>query len=227
MEKRVAESPDFHSNRKEQGLVSRLKSRSPGAYDELVNQYARRLFSVAMRILRDAQDAEDCVQETFLKVFQSISSFREQASLSTWLYRIATNRALSKLRKERRNPVVAVESYLPQFVDGEHATVVRDWSRLPEAALLRRELTDHLERFVAELPEHYRIPYILKDLEKLSEAEVSETLGLPVSTIKNRVHRARLVIRARLDEYLLGPAPAMPAERVLAMSVSRSTSAAL
>lgn len=198
--------PVYQNESQEQRLVSGLKSRSPEAFDELVNRHARRLFAVAMRILRNAQDAEDCVQETFLRAFQSISSFREQSSLSTWLYRIATNRALSKLRKERGIPVVAVEDYLPQFVEGEHATIVRDWRQLPDQALQSRELIAHLERFIAELPEHHRIPYILKDLEELSEAEVSRILGLPKTTIKMRVHRARLVIRSRLEEHLLGPA---------------------
>ena len=211
MKKHVSQNPASRSDSEEQRLAAGLQMGSPEAFDELVDRHARRLFSVAMRILRNAQDAEDCVQETFLKVFQSISSFRGQASLSTWLYRIATNQALTKLRKERGNPVVDVESHLPKFVLGEHLTVVRDWSQLPDLALQTKELTENLERFIAELPEHYRIPYILKDMEKLSEAEVSEALGLPKTTIKNRVHRARLVIRSRLEEHLLGPAPSMPA----------------
>lgn len=227
MEKRVAESPKSHTDRKEQRLVDRLKSHSPGAFDELVGRYAGRLFSVAIRILRDPQDAEDCVQETFLKAFESISSFREQASLSTWLHRIATNQALSKLRRQRRNPVVAVETYPTRFANGDHASYVPDWNRLPEALLLRRELSDHLQRLVSELPQHYRVAYTLKDLEKLSEDEVSRTLGLPITTIKNRVHRARLVIRAGLEELLLGPASALPAERPFPSSRVESTCAAL
>ncbi|HSR50211.1 MAG TPA: sigma-70 family RNA polymerase sigma factor [Acidobacteriota bacterium] len=221
MEKRDDESRKFHPDDREQILVERLKRRSSQAFDELVSCHGHRLQGVAMRILRNAQDAEDCVQETFLKAFQSISSFRGQASLSTWLYRIATNLALSRLRKKRRTPLVDVDSRLPDAC-ARHPSAVRDWSRMPETALLRRELADQVRKLIAELPETYRLPYVLKDLEKLSESEVCQALGLPKSTIKSRVHRARVFIRSELKERRLGPAPAVPAGGVLASLAARS-----
>lgn len=217
MEKAVDQAP-------ESALVARLKRRSPEAFEELVALHARRLQSVAMGILHNAQDAEDCVQETFLKAFQSISGFRGKASLSTWLYRITTNLALSQLRKERRNRVVDMESDLPAAHD-RHPASVRDCSSIPETALLGRELADQVQKLINQLPEHYRKPYILKDLEKRTEAEVSRTLGLSKSAIKCRAHRARVFVRSRLEKRRLGPAPSNLAASVWASLDARSVPA--
>lgn len=214
MEKAVDKAP-------ESVLVARLKRRSPRAFDELVAGHARRLQSVAMGILQNAQDAEDCVQETFLKAFQSISGFRGQASLATWLYRIATNLALSKLRKARRNPVVDWESDQSR-VRGRHPTAIQDCSQLPETALFGRELADQVQGLINQLPRNYRMPYILKDLEKLTEAEVSQTLGLSKSAVKSRVHRARVFVRSRLEERRLGPESANLAASAWASLDARS-----
>ena len=182
-------------------LVQRLKKKSPEAFEELVSEYARRLYSVSLRILRNPQDAEDAVQETFLKVLQSIDSFREDSSLYTWLYHIVSNESLMKLRREGKREVVPIEPYLPKFEQGQHKEQIHDWSQqLPDQTLETQELSDFFAKCIDELPEHYRIAYILKDVEKLSEDQVCNILRISKWAMKSRVHRARLAIRERVGE---------------------------
>lgn len=184
-----------------ENLVSSLKQRSPEAFEELVQNYGRRLYFVSFRILRNAEDAEDTVQETFLKAFQNIDSFREESSLYSWLYRIVTNESLLKLRKKGPSQVVPIDPYLPHFEGAQHVAEIMDWTELPDFALHTQELGEFFERCITELPEEYRIAYLLKDVEKLSEDEVCNILGVSKATMKNRVHRARLVIRKRVENY--------------------------
>lgn len=182
-----------------QPLIESLKRKSEGAFEELVAAYGRRLYYVSLRILRNRQDAEDAVQETLLKALQSIQGFREESSLYTWLYRITCNQSLLKLRQRHR--VVSIEPYLPQFENGQHRHEVLDWEKAPDRALHAEQLSQFFEQCVDELPEDYRVAYILKDIEKLSEEQAAEVLGVTRSTLKNRVHRARLVIRKRVEDH--------------------------
>ena len=189
----------------EETLVESLKQKSSEAFEELVTRYARRLYVVSYRILRNPQDAEDAVQETFLQVFRSIHRFREESSLFTWLHRIATNQALDKLRKQGPFEVVPIEPYLPHFESGRLVDQMRDWRKEPNFVLQAKELELFFEKCINELPDEYRSPYILKDVEKLSEDQVCEILGLSKPIMKNRVHRARLVIRKRVEEQFSSP----------------------
>lgn len=184
----------------EEMLVESLKQKSSEAFEELVTRYARRLYSVSYRILRNPQDAEDAVQETFLQVFRSIHKFRKESNLFTWLHRIATNQALDKLRKQGQFNVVPIEPYLPRFESGRLVDQMRDWRKEPNFVLQAKELELFFEKCINELPDEYRIPYLLKDVEKLSEDQVCEILGLRKPIMKSRVHRARLVIRKRVGD---------------------------
>ncbi len=185
----------------EQGLVGRLKQKSTEAFEELIALYTRRLYYVSFRILRNAQDAEDAVQETFLNAFQTIGDFREESSLYTWLYRIACNQSLMKLRQQSQHRVVSIEPYLPRFEQGQHVDACLDWTQAPDFALRTQELADFFQKCIDELPEDYRLAYILKDVEKLSEDRVCEILGVSKPTMKNRVHHARLMIRKRVQDH--------------------------
>lgn len=185
--------------------VKLLKERSEEAFEQVVREYGRRLYYVALRLLRRPAEAEDAVQETFLKAFRAIDTFHENSSLFTWLYRIVCNESLMRLRKRSRDRTVAIEDYLPAFDRGEHVEAVGDWVHAPDVVARSRELQEFYERCIDELPDDYRLAYILKDLEKLSEDEVCAVLELTKPTMKNRVHRARLVIRRRIDQrYGLG-----------------------
>lgn len=185
---------------KKQALVERLKLGCPEAFEELVAVYGRRLYSVSFRILRNASDAEDAVQETFLSVLRNIGSFREESALYTWLYPIVCNQSLAKLRSRNRRQTIAIEDYLPRFERGEHAESILDWRDVPETRLRASELSDFFEKCIDELPEEFRLAYLLKDVEGLSEEGVCEILQIPATTMKNRVHRARVVIRKRVED---------------------------
>lgn len=184
----------------ERKLIEHLKQKSEEAFAELVSTYAQRLYYVSLRILRNPQDAEDAVQETFLNAFQAINNFREESSLYTWLCRIVCNQSLLKLRQQRQHNVVPIEDYLPQFERGQHKDTILDWNEAPDRSLHAEELAEFFEQCIDELPEDYRIAYILKDVEKLPEERVAEIVGASRSAIKNRVHRARLVIRKRVED---------------------------
>lgn len=189
----------------EETLVESLKQKSSEAFEELVARYAHRLYLVSYRILRNSQDAEDAVQETFLQVFRSIHKFRKESSLFTWLHRIVTNQALEKFRKQGQFEIVPIEPYLPRFESGRLVDQMRDWRKEPNFVLQTKELELFFEKCINELPGEYRIPYILKDVEKLSEDQVCEILGLSKPIMKNRVHRARLVIRKRVEDRFFSP----------------------
>jgi RNA polymerase sigma-70 factor, ECF subfamily len=184
----------------ERQLVEQLSGNPAEAFEVLVRRYGRRLHAIGYRILGDVQDAEDVVQETLLKVFESIHTFRSDASLYTWLYRIATNFALTRLRKERRHETLPIEPYLPQYNHGQHVGEIEDWSHLPDEEASAAELSRFFQQCLGELPEDYRVAYILKDIEKFSEEEVAEILNVTKAAMKNRVHRARVVIRQRIQE---------------------------
>lgn len=196
-----AQPPRCQSTQGEQALIEGLKQKSDEAFEELVAHYARRLYYVSLRILRNPQDAEDAVQETLLNTFQSIDGFREECSLYSWLYRIVCNQSLEKLRQRQQRVVLPIEPYLPEFDYGQHKERILDWNETPDRVLHTEELSKFFEQCIDELPEDYRIAYILKDVEKLSEDQAAEIAGVNKSTIKNRVHRARLVIRKRVQDH--------------------------
>lgn len=181
-------------------MIDQLKKGSPEAFEELVASYGKRLYSVAVRILRNPHDAEDAVQEAFLKVLRSIDSFREDSSLYTWLYRIVCNQSIMKYRQRAKRDVISIESYLPRFEHGQHVEAFVDWREQPDGELQSHELSEFYEECIGDLPENYRIAYILKDVEGLSEDKVCQILRASKPAVKNRVHRARLVIRKRVEE---------------------------
>jgi len=187
-------------DRKEHSFVKRLKRKSPQAFEELIQTYACRLYSVGMRILDNSEDTEDVVQETFLKASQSFKSFREESSLYTWLCRIMINESLMKLRQARKHRLVPIEPYLTRLEQGQDSQPIGA-STQPDLMLDGRELAGFFEKCIIELPQNYRSPYILKDVEKLSEDQVCEALQIPKSVMKNSVHRARLVIRRRVENH--------------------------
>ena len=137
----------------EETLVESLKQKSSEAFEELVTRYAHRLYLVSYRILRNSQDAEDAVQETFLQVFRSIHKFRKESSLFTWLHRIVTNQALAKLRKQGQFEIVPIEPYLPRFESGRLVDQMRDWRKEPNFVLQAKELELFFERCINELPD--------------------------------------------------------------------------
>ena len=181
--------------------VSEHMQSSPKTFEEAVDRYGPRLHSVSLRILKNPQDAEDAVQDTFLKAFQSIGSFRGESSLYTWLYRIVQNQSLVKLRQRRQRKLMPIEPCLRGFEQGNHTQSLPALGQAPDRDLYTRQLVEFLDKCIRGLPRSYRRAYVLKDVEKLSEDQVCQILGISKAAMKNRVRRARLAIRKRVKGH--------------------------
>ena len=179
--------------------VEALRSGDRDEFTRLVDSYSGPIYRLGLRMLRREQDAEDVLQNTFVKVLQNIRGFEERSSLSTWIYRIAANEALMMLRKMR--PEVNLDD---QGADGDEDFMpvqFVDWGALPEETLESGEAKVHLERAIEALPESLRVVFILRDMEGLSIKETSEALNLTETNVKTRLLRARLNLREKLSVY--------------------------
>ncbi len=181
-------------------LVVRAKRGDQEAFTELVNLYSERIYNLALRILKNADDAADVLQETFVTVYEKINSFDGRSNFFTWIYRIATNFALMKLRKDKRT--VLSDQDLEQNFDNPDNMHIHEWQDLPLKDMLNEEFQRHLDEAVDSLPEIYRSVFILRDLENLSIRETSKILGITESNVKIRLKRARLYLREKLAEYM-------------------------
>ena len=178
-------------------LVARLQRGEDAAFEALVRAHTGRLLSVARRFLGNEADAEDAVQEAFLRAFKSIHTFEARAQLHTWLHRILVNTALMKLRERRRRPTESIDDLLPVYSANGHQTVAsRDWS---DAVLERKETAGIVRQAIAMLPDQYREVLVLRDIEEKDTAEAAEILGTTSNVVKVRLHRARQALRTLLD----------------------------
>ncbi len=183
-------------------LVERLKTGDREAFGALLRRYQGKVYRLAMNMTRSPQDAEEVTQDVFLAVYRKIGDFDGRAAFSTWLYRVASNAALMKLRGRRSEPHLSIEEEGPAFApDGHFARPVADWSELPEDRLLSAERRRVLEQAIDALPPDYKAVVVLRDVEGLSNSEVAEILGATVLAVKSRLHRARLALRERLAAY--------------------------
>ncbi|MDZ7294329.1 MAG: sigma-70 family RNA polymerase sigma factor [candidate division KSB1 bacterium] len=181
-------------------LIERAKAGDRGAQAAIVRKYEQMVYNVALRLTGNVEEAEGVMQETFIKVLEALPSFRGDAQLGTWIYRIATNFALMQLRK-RRTPVYSLEEYnLDESRD--LAAFNRSLAESPEAMVLNAELRRVMEEAIEALPPKYKTAFVLKDMEGLSLQQIAEMLELNVATVKTHIHRARLFLRDRLAEYV-------------------------
>jgi RNA polymerase sigma-70 factor (ECF subfamily) len=183
----------------EAAFVAAAKSGDIHAFETLVNRYERKIFRLALNITQSREDAEDVMQEAFLKAFEHLNEFQGNSRFYTWLVRIAVNQALMKLRKRRPNQVS-----LDAPVEGEDDLMpreVEDWGPSPEERYAQTELSEILSKVIAELDPSFRIVFQLRDIEDLSTEETAETLSLSVPAVKSRLLRARLKLRQKLDRY--------------------------
>ncbi len=184
-------------------IIEGLKSRDEQAVVDLIDKYQGRIYNLAISILRNEGDAEEITQDVFMTVYQKIDSFKGDSAFFSWVYRICVNACLMRLRNRKRTDAVSIEDFMPVFTeDGRHASEIGDWSREVERRVLNRELGEVLRKFIAELSEKYRVVLVLSDVEGLSNEETANILGLSIPAVKSRLHRARLYLRERLDQYL-------------------------
>jgi RNA polymerase sigma-70 factor (ECF subfamily) len=178
-------------------LVRRAKAGDEAAFTELIHRHEARVYNHALRLMGNAQDAEEVLQDTFLQVYRNLARFEERSRFSTWVYRIATNEALMRLRRASRKREVLLED-LPGK-DEREGDEVRDFARSPLDDVFDQEIRERLHEVLAELPEEYRVVFTMRDIDELSNAEVAEVLGISVPAVKSRLHRSRLHLRNRLS----------------------------
>ena len=189
-------------------LAVRATAGDSSAFEAIVQRYQARVFRLACRLTSDT-DAPDVLQDTFLQVYRHLSSFRGESQFGTWVYRIATNAALMHRRATARRPVDSLEEYLPQFDDeGKHTATPTELQVVSQVDELldRQVLADKARDVVARLPDAYREAFVLRDLEDMSTADVAHLLGIEQAAVRQRVHRARLMLRGYLSD-LLGVKP--------------------
>jgi RNA polymerase sigma-70 factor (ECF subfamily) len=184
----------------ELALVRAAKVGDMQAFEELVKRYDRNVFRIVQHITQNREDAEDVVQDAFLKAYRNLEQFQEQSKFYTWLVRIAVNEALMKLRRRRPERMISLD----QEVETEEDSMPRevaDWSPNPEQQYTQAELRDILSRTIQGLPAGFRMVFVLRDVEGLSTEETAEALGLSIPAVKSRLLRARLQLRERLSKY--------------------------
>jgi RNA polymerase sigma-70 factor (ECF subfamily) len=189
-------------------LVRRAKAGELDAFETLTNRHERRVYSLALRMLRHKQDAEDVTQQTFLSAVEHLAGFREEASFSTWLLRIATHAALKIIRRRKGLNTVSLE----EATEGSesvnsvpHPEFIADWRQSPEQLVQLNETRHLLDEALAQLDEKHRLVFLLRDVEGLSIKETAETLGSSEANVKVRLLRARLQLREQLTRSFGDP----------------------
>ncbi len=183
----------------EKQLVERAKQGDRVALSQLVNKYSERVYNLALRILRNREDAEDVLQETFITVIEKLHSFDGRSGFFTWVYRIATNASLMRLRKNKM--VFQQLSDNPDFQESIESRVFIDWSEDPSLNIYDQEVKKKLDEAINKLSDIYRSVFILRDIEGLSIKETSAILNITEENVKIRLRRARQFLRDYLSEY--------------------------
>lgn len=189
----------------EASLLESIRRDDPGAFDRFVDLYGDRIFGFGMRVCGEREDAREIVQETLLQAFRSLKELKEPRALRSWLYRVAANACLMRRRRGKYEPAreLSLEELMP--ADAASASVeIPDAGALPDSALERRRARDAVREAIRDLPPHYRIVLVMRDMEELSTLETARALGLPETTVKMRLHRARLMVRRRLEALFAG-----------------------
>ena len=188
------------TKRVEDFSLEKLRAGDRAEFARLVEAYSGVIYRLALKMLENQQDAEDVLQETFIKALRAIKNFDGRSNLSTWLYRIATNEALMLLRKHKRITVSLDEPAETEEQEVEPLQIV-DWCCMPEEELVSAEARAYLDKAVEELPHSLRVVFLLRDIEGLSTLETGEVLNLSETAVKTRLSRARLRLRELLTGY--------------------------
>ncbi len=181
-------------------LLAGIQRDEPGAFERFVTAYGDRIYGFGMRVCGEREDARDVLQDTLLQAYRSLKELKHPEALRSWLYRVAANACFMKRRKGKYEPEreVSLEELAPKPGE-ERGVEIPDPAALPDEELARLEIQRRVREAVRDLPPHYRIVLVMRDMEHLSTEETALALGLPISTVKMRLHRARLMVRRTLS----------------------------
>ena len=191
-------------------LILRLQAGDEEAVKELAERYSHRIYQMAFRHMKNREDAEEVTQDVLMKVYRKVGRFRGDAALSSWIYRITFNTAMSRLRTHRAARAAEQErtraeaAYRHGGARPPSPAAQADWSRMPDDELLRAQLRQAVVAALEELPEIYRVPVVLRDIEGLTTEEASHRLHVKDQTLKSRLHRGRVMLRERLQAFTSG-----------------------
>jgi RNA polymerase sigma-70 factor (ECF subfamily) len=201
-------------NPQENDLLERLKARDESAMAELAAAYSSKIYQLAFRYLRNREDAEEVTQDVLFKVYRKVDAFRGDAALSSWIYRITFNAAMSRLRTARYQRTQEEERQVASPLEGDLARQaprdVADWTDLADERVLRSQLRRRVMRAILALPAIYRAPVMLRDIQGMSTEEASAMLKVKDQTLKSRLHRGRLILRKQLADFAGGLAMHRP-----------------
>uniref|UniRef100_A0A832MLI3 RNA polymerase sigma factor n=1 Tax=Eiseniibacteriota bacterium TaxID=2212470 RepID=A0A832MLI3_UNCEI len=178
--------------------LERCRAGDERAYRDLVQRYQRQVYSLALRMVRSAEDAEDITQETFVRVFRNLDRYDPRRPFTAWLFTIAARLCIDAIRRRRHRPVALVQR--EEGTDEERIVEVEDPGPGPEDLASRQEEERRARDLIESLPPHYRIVVMLRHQQDLSYEEIAEALSLPLGTVKARIHRARALLKERLEE---------------------------
>jgi RNA polymerase sigma-70 factor (ECF subfamily) len=188
-------------------LITEFKAGNQHSFEELLNRYSNKVFSLATRLTRNQEDAEEVLQDVFVTVHRKIAGFEGKSSFSSWLYRVTVNAAFMKLRKRRQDQSVPLEDVMQQ---AQMVPALRSpESAYVDAQSIRNEMLEALENAIRKLPDDYRPVFILRDVDGLTSREVGKILDLTVPAVKSRLHRSRLMLRRKLSRFFGSDARAM------------------
>jgi RNA polymerase sigma-70 factor, ECF subfamily len=189
------------ASRDEAQMIASILAGNSQAFHELIRPYERSVYVMALSLLKNEADAEDAAQEAFLKAYRNLAGFRAEAKFSTWLISIVLNEARSRLRRKSAVKMESLDE--PQDEQGHVSpALLRDWREIPSEAVERGEVRVMLQQAISDLPPIYREIFLLRDVEELSIDESATALGISVSAVKVRLHRARMMLQKKLAPQL-------------------------
>lgn len=196
------------SSEREKDLIARVIAGETDLFHELIRPYERMVYLSVLTMLRNEQEAEDAAQEVMINAFRHLKSFRGEAKFSTWLVTIAMNEARQRIRKARAAQLESLDEEKEGREGDFTPAVLTDWREIPSEALEKKEIRQKLREAVEQLPPIYREVLVLRDLEELNQEETANALGIPVTLVKVRLHRARMMLQKLLAPVLSTAAPA-------------------
>lgn len=181
-------------------LIAKFSKGCEQSFAEIIARYETKVHNLAMRLTRNPEDAEEVIQDVFITVYRKISSFEGKAKFSSWLYRITVNAAFMKLRKKKQEKAISLDDVMSS-IENQPITQPNAFGARADSLAIDNEVRTALEGAIGKLPEDYRAVFVLRDVDGLSNKEVSDILGLSIPAVKSRLHRSRIMLRKRLRKF--------------------------